>query len=141
MTGEFIIKESIDSSSGQGVELININNGIIEKNGIRLDQYLIKYGNNFIIQEKIEETEDLKQLHPESVNTIRIMTYRVNGVIKYAPAVVRIGRGNSYLDNAHAGGLYVGINNDGTLCNYTLDCNAEKYLKQPDLRYSFSEKK
>lgn len=141
LTGEFIVKESIDSSSGESVELINTNNGIIKKTDISLNQYLIKYGHNFIVQEKIKETEELKQLHPESVNTIRIMTYRVNGSIKYTPAVVRIGRGNHYLDNAHAGGIYVGINDDGTLCSCALDCNAQKYLRHPDLGYFFSEKK
>lgn len=66
----------------------------------------------------------INQFCETSVNTIRISTYRsvkdeeviVNG------ALMRIGASGSFVDNAHAGGRFVGINvSDGSLQKTTLD--------------------
>lgn len=43
------------------------------------------------------------------------MTYRWRDKILTVPSVMRIGQGGSFLDNAHAGGMFIAIDNDGKL--------------------------
>lgn len=122
-----VLKPSVDSSSGVGVMLFREENGIfVSSDGkSRLDGgFLEQYGADFVIQRVLNQHPYMSQFCKTSVNTIRISTYRsvkdeeiiVNG------AIMRIGASGSFVDNAHAGGRFVGINvADGSIHKTTLD--------------------
>lgn len=64
----------------------------------------------FVLEELIEQTEELAALHSQSVNVVRVPTIRIGErIIVYQPWL-KIGCGDSFVDNAHAGGLLAGIN-------------------------------
>lgn len=134
---ELIIKPSIGESSGHGVKLIKARKGIDEITGDTLENIILMYGKNFILQERIIQHDEYARIHPESINTIRVMTYRTNECIKAAPAVMRIGVGKSYLDNAHAGGIYVGVSKDGVLQRNAMRNYHELYEFHPDTKIQF----
>jgi len=62
-----------------------------------------------IVQPRLIQHPDLAVLHPSSVNTIRIDTFRTDAGIVHNAAVLRVGASGSVVDNARQGGLFVGI--------------------------------
>lgn len=80
------------------------------------------YGKDFLIQEVLEQSNFLSSLNPSSVNTIRIAVYRdKTGGTHHLGSILRIGASGSDVDNAHAGGRFCGINDEGVLGKCTLD--------------------
>lgn len=77
-------------------------------------------GKRYLVQEVIKQHQDIDKLNPYCVNTIRIITVRgKSGSINVLAASIRIGaRKDSFVDNRAAGGMAVGIRNDGTLMKY-----------------------
>lgn len=116
--GKCIKKPTVDSSSGNNIRLLNIIDGIDVLSGEPLETVLSDIENNSNIQELIHNNKALKALNQTSLNTIRVITFRVEDQIHVAPLTLRIGVGDSSVDNIHSGGLCIGINEDGTLKEY-----------------------
>lgn len=115
-TEKIILKPSREDS-GHGVKLFELKNGqYYNSDGTILSlEYLEKkYKSNFLIQEAITQNPYMSQFNPSSVNTLRIATYKsvVTGNIHILNAGMRIGAKGSNVDNAHAGGMFIGINKD-----------------------------
>ena len=97
--------------------LINNTLATVEKLGEYLDLA------PFIIQQCIEQHPLQKQLHPASINSIRLVTVRSlkDGHIAVLPSILRIGTGASIVDNTSQGGIAVGFDLDtGRLNDYGL---------------------
>ena len=109
---QVILKPSVNSSAGHGIVFWNVNDGVdvLEK--------LLVERNNIIIQTIIRQHEDINKIYPNSVNSIRIVTCHFNGETKVLSAVIRMGKDGNRLDNASQGGLFCGINEDGSLKKY-----------------------
>ena len=110
-----ILKPSIDSKGGQGIEKF-IRQGNVFVNTVntkKLSGFLLKsYGNNFVVQESIQQHPFLAQFNPTSVNTLRVCTYRSvvdEEVIVFACAL-RMGTKGSFTDNTHSGGVITKVN-------------------------------
>lgn len=109
-----IVKPTIHSSSGRkilkfektGKDFVSIDTGT------RLTkEFLLSYSDNFCVQETITQHSSLNSLCSTSINTIRLCLYKsikTNESIVTA-AVLRIGKDGKYVDNAHAGGVFTGI--------------------------------
>ena len=70
----------------------------------------------YIIQSAIKQCEQLDRLNAHAINTIRMVTVQKNSEIVVFCVNLRIGTKNSKcVDNMAAGGIAVGINEDGTL--------------------------
>lgn len=123
-----IIKKSIDSSSGKGVVFVQRNsNGEFfdpTANELLSEKYLKQYFNkNYIVQKVMKQSAFMSQFCKTSVNTIRMAVYRSVKTNKtyVINTIIRIGKDGSLIDNAHAGGMFVGINKEGFLGKYC--CN------------------
>ncbi len=66
----------------------------------------------FIVQPAIEQHQILHALCPNSINTVRIDTLVLNHEIVSNGALLRIGNGESYIDNTSKGGWFVAIDLD-----------------------------
>ena len=130
--GKLFIKPSIDTNSGIGCAAISFEGGKDEKTGRSFAEIAKAVGDDFNVQRFITNSNSLKALHPQSLNTLRITTYILDGKVYHFPVAVRMGRGNNYLDNIHAGGLFIGVNDDGTLLEFAVDEYCEKYYSHPD---------
>ncbi len=62
-----------------------------------------------VIQELLEQHNDLKRLHPESLNTSRMITVNTGSEIHVIATFLRIGVGNSIVDNLAQGNIYIPI--------------------------------
>lgn len=123
-----IIKKSIDSSSGKDVVFVQRDiNGCFKdcSTGEAFsEQYLIKtFNQNYVVQKAMSQSSFMSQFCKTSVNTIRIAVYRSvrTNIPSVINAIIRIGKDGSLVDNAHAGGMFVGVDNDGVLGKYC--CN------------------
>lgn len=113
-------------ASGNGVQILKKDNAgnLVNNRGKQLSASMLKedYNANYLIQECVEQSEFMSQFNPSSVNTIRIATYRdLNGKVHYLSAGMRIGAKGSNVDNAHAGGKFCGISQDGKIGHYVCD--------------------
>lgn len=129
---EAIIKPVQDTSSGVGVEKIkgaeSIKNNLQEK---------AKKKGTYIVQECIAQNEQLAVLYAGAVNTFRVITYLWNGEVFHVPLALRIGQGGSYLDNAHAGGMFIGVNDSGELNDEAFTEFGKRYKEHPDTHAVF----
>ncbi len=104
-----IMKPSVGSMAGHGIVFWN------EEEGLDVLKKFLKEHDNYIIQELIHQHEEINKIYSQSVNSIRIVTCNFKGKTEVLSAVIRIGQGGNKLDNASQGGLFCGINEDGTL--------------------------
>ncbi|WP_311516623.1 sugar-transfer associated ATP-grasp domain-containing protein [uncultured Anaerococcus sp.] len=136
-SGKVFIKPSIDSDSGRDCFIANFVNGIDTFTNKRAEDVLSYLGNNFIIQEVISCHESIKEIYPNSVNTFRVITYRWNNKIEAMPVIMRIGRGNANIDNAHAGGIFIAVDNDGLMHKTAFTEFCDKFDEHPDTKLKF----
>ena len=104
---DIIIKPTIDSGSGRAVHFMN------EEERTHIENSLTGMGSDFIAQEAIKQHPVFSSINPSSVNTLRVMTYILNDNFYHIPIALRMGNGNIRVDNIHAGGLVVGVLDDG----------------------------
>ena len=126
----YFAKPSVDSCSGQGCFLLHSDT---EADFSKLE----KVGSDFVVQEKLSCSESVSKLHPDSVNTFRVITYMWRKSVKMCPVIMRIGRNHSFLDNAHAGGVFIAVENDGTLHQTAFTEFREKYNEHPETHVVF----
>lgn len=89
--------------------------------------------NNLLIEERIHQCEELAAFHPASINSIRVVTVRKEGLPIVFGAFLRMGCHNSFVDNAHAGGLFAQINIDsGIIESDGISVNGSLHAFHPD---------
>ena len=135
--GEVFVKPSINTGSGIGCALLQMDKGVDQLSGKTASEILKALGKDFSIQNRIVCSDDIQKLHKESCNTFRVVTYRWKNAIKHMPIIMRIGRSNNHIDNAHAGGIFIGVNEDGRLNNTAFTEFNEKYTFHPDTKVVF----
>lgn len=135
--GKVFLKPTINSNSGKGCAVLDIQNSVDQKSGKELKEILKSQGKNFNIQELITNSKSLASLHPSSLNTLRITTYIWKGDIYHFPLLVRIGRGGNNMDNAHMGGMFVGLDDYGIIKNCAFTEFQERYYIHPDTKIKF----
>lgn len=134
--GNVVLKPTVDTSSGRGIKILEIEKGYDKASGNNVSEIIGKYKTNFIIQEKIEPHKIFEKIYPKAINTLRVITYTTRNGIKTAPICLRVGSGGGVVDNIHAGGMVVGVTDNGVCLDkaYVLgNCdNKAYYTKHPD---------
>ena len=136
-TDELVFKTTIDSSSGRSIMICKFKNGIDENSGMKVEEILRKYNVSFIAQECIKNCSELKKLNPTSLNTFRVITYIANDKLFHVPLALRIGRNGNRVDNAHAGGIFIGVSDKGILCNKAFSEWGDVFEEHPDTHVRF----
>jgi len=118
-SNEYIIKPS-DTNNGIGIKKLIVKNNDLTIDGQVLDTTILdqEYGYNFVIQRLIKQHEDMAYLHPSSVNTLRMATMRWNNNIENIYTFARFGHSGDIKDNAGAGGVVVGVKDNGEFMDY-----------------------
>ena len=126
---QIVIKQATESSGGHGVYFIDKASSDIKK---EFSKYIKNIKPDLIIRKIIKQNRELSKLNSSSLNTIRILSFlEKNGETKIYSSIIRMGIGNSKVDNASSGGITCGINSDGSLKNVAYKANGEKFLKHP----------
>lgn len=95
---EIIIKPSISSKWGRGIEFVDTS-----QNGPDSLLLLLKNrGRNFVIQKVIQQHHNMAWLNADSINSIRIQTLLWNNQVHVLSSLVRIGVKGCRIDNPHS---------------------------------------
>lgn len=87
---------------------------------------------DYIYEEAIVQHPGMSKIYPHSVNTLRIDTFRADdGAVYPISALMRMGTGGHYADNASSGGCFVGVDMDSGM----LKCYAYTLPKLGGLRF------
>ena len=122
--GQAIIKVPYGSSGGHGIQFWSMGSG-------KSLTEILSQVKTFVIQEIVNQHEEMKKLHADSLNTIRVMTMTDGNEVKPLSAIVRMGVGDSKVDNVSSGGIACGINKDGSLKNFAFDGKGRRYDVHP----------
>lgn len=91
---------------------------------------------SFVLEELIEQDVLMGQIHDKSINTVRIATFNNRGNITIVGAALRMGTGNSQVDNAGAGGIYATIDIETGIVNSIARDNINNcYTLHPDTKF------
>lgn len=143
------IKPAVDSSSGRGVVCFKRTeeSEYVNSEGQKFDQKFLtdysKFHADFIVQEGLTQSDYISQFNPTSINTIRIATYRSvkDNKAHVVAIIMRMGKTGSEVDNAHAGGLFIGIDKNGGLGKYACDQYGNKFDSFNNIDFKSTEYK
>ncbi len=137
--GEVFIKPSVDSCSGRGCFVADFQEGVDTVSGQSVADLLQALGKDFVIQERIVCHQSISDIYARAVNTFRIITYRWKDDILHMPVIMRIGRGGNFVDNAHAGGMFIAIDDDGVMHEKAITEFNLQFTHHPDTNVEFEK--
>lgn len=86
-----------------------------------------------LLEECIRGCDEIQSFHPQSLNSIRVVTVFSHNKSVVFGAFLRMGVGNSVIDNAHAGGIFAQINvESGQIESDGIDSDGHLYITHPD---------
>ena len=109
--GRYIVKPTVSTTRGYG---INAFQG--EDDPVAVDEFLQGYGaEDYIVQRFVSCHPDLAAFNPSTLNSLRIVTLRLDGEVHILSSILRIGAPGKIVDNVAQGGYQCAIRADGTL--------------------------
>lgn len=109
--GRIIVKPSVGSGGGDNIRFYDSDSLTDEA----IDAIFRRYKRNFIIQEKLRQHPVLEALNPNSLNTVRLITFLHDNEVRVLTAILRVGGGSNEVDNTSQGGYKASIHPDGRL--------------------------
>ena len=139
-TGDYILKPSIDSSRAKNVTKLQC-----DSQKICIDGKCVTFENiekiiprDFLVQEFLDQHSILKNIYPHSLNTLRVVTLRMDNDIHTLQSIVKFGDNSEYVDyTVDKSGFHCGLNNNGMLNKFAVDKYFKKYYKHPYTGVSF----
>lgn len=117
---------------GRGIKIYHNFSGNIEK----LFNSLLSEG-AFVVEELIVQDSIMSAFHPKSINTLRIHTITINEMVYILGCAIRMGVGDSEIDNAGSGGIFATVDsNTGIVCSSAQDRIGSQYIIHPDSNYT-----
>ena len=134
----FVKRSSGGGASGIFIFTKKYDGIYIDEEGVEVNAKSIrqKYnGGCFIFEKQIKQEKTLAQFNPDTVNTIRVLTYK-NEIIS---ATVRFGAKGGFIDNLSKGGVAVNCDiNTGELGEFGMRIyDINKYYEHPDSKKKF----
>ncbi len=109
-----ICKPSLESGSGRSIQFWNT---VDQKQAI-VNFLSDSSEKDYIVQKLIRQHPDLNLVHDGSVNSVRIVSLLMPEGVYILSSNLRMGVGESRIDNVTAGGISCGIEEDGSLKEY-----------------------
>ena len=122
------IAKPLNKNSGEGIFKIN-RNDIQDINSL----YLQLKQDSYLVEECIYACDEIAAFHPQSLNTIRVVTMSNNGQVRFIGAILRMGAHGSCVDNTHAGGIFASIDIEtGVIESDGVDTDGNRYEVHPE---------
>lgn len=111
--------KEVSGESGKGAFALTVRDGCAYVQGEKCSVQELKsrFGDaTYIVQERLTNHPAIDAVYNKSLNTIKLITWlNDDGSVDFFDSVMRFGAGGSFVDNASQGGVFVGIEEDGTL--------------------------
>lgn len=129
VTSHDCIVKPCDGTRGKGISKLYKDRS--HKNDFALYKSYVK--SKMMVEQCIESCEELKKLHPQSLNTIRVVTVSNKNKACVFSAVLRTGVGESVIDNSHAGGISAQIDvKNGIVDTDGANTQGERFSTHPN---------
>lgn len=109
---EFVVKpvgmsagRGVHKQSSEGIDKRELFDMILKEANILQDKYNYGDSSAMMLEEIVDQDEQMAALHPESLQSIRLVTVRVGDKVNIWYPRIDIGRGGSFLINAAAGSI------------------------------------
>lgn len=131
-----LIYKPIDGHCGYGVKAFDIDVDNLEN----VYNELFSYPEG-IIEEFIKQHADMSKLCSSCINSLRFVTISSNkkavsedgNKVEIVYSIVRIGRGNSIVDNLHSGGMVANVDMEtGTISTNACGSDRKEYITHPE---------
>ena len=119
-------------SCGRGIRIIASENA--EEARHKLEKFFRQGETRFVLEELIVQSAEMARLHPESVNTVRFPTFRLDDRVHIFPPYLRMGQGSSFVDNAGSGGVFGLVDLDTGKVYAACDEMGNSYEVHPDTK-------
>lgn len=123
--GRLVVKPA-NQCGGRGVALLRADSG---------EQWmqLLEDHKGWIVEEPIVQAQETARWNADSVNTIRINTFRHGDEVQFFTAFIRTGRRGTFVDNGAQGGIFASIDPvSGLIVTDGYDEQGNLYLFHPD---------
>lgn len=128
---ERVFFKPCNSSLGNGAFVFETERGV---DALKETLALIE-GREYLCEEYIVQHPALASLHPQSVNTVRLMTLCDGKAVKPIVAMLRMGGGKSRCDNISKGGYGAKVDvESGIVCTAARDFKGDSYYIHPDTK-------
>lgn len=136
----YILKPS-RGANGKGIKKVLCTDGglAFPEGEVQYKDLIDKFGGDFQIQELIRQHSAISEIHPHSVNSLRMLTFRWKGEIRYLLSFMRVGCDGAVNDNAGTGGICVGVDDYGKLKGFAVNKDCDVLEKHPSTGYDFSK--
>lgn len=132
-----IFIKPIDTLGGAGILKFQLND--------KIDINKINFNKDYIVEKGLIQHPDLDKINPNCINSLRVISVRVNEDIYIPNYYLRMGIGSSFIDNASAGGIFVNYdfknNQLAEIAHAYAVSGGKSYTVHPDTKYSFKDKK
>lgn len=125
---QFVLKPAI--YSGEGIDIFFYDRK--EYPDLDFEHLMNSYCTDFIVQDIVKQHKVLEAIHAKSLNTIRVISFLFQGEVHISSSILRMGVGDSRLDNVSAGGIACPIQPDGRLAEKAINKRSEWLTSHPD---------
>lgn len=127
------IYKPLEEHSGHGIEIFDTN----QLDSSEFFKAKLEHG-AFVLEELIEQGEEVARMHPQSVNSCRVLTFTNGDQVEIIGTTWRVGSGNSIKDNAGSGGMYAFINpQTGIVETDAINYSGRHFKLHPDTEVAF----
>lgn len=86
-----------------------------------------------VVEECVHACDEMAAFHPQSLNTIRVVTVSGKEECAVFGALFRMGTNGNFIDNTHAGGIFAPVNvMTGVIETDAIDAQNQHYAAHPD---------
>lgn len=108
---EVFVKRATDCGGGHGVNYLNCEGLTLEA----FEKLIQGISGDIAVQRGITQHSALAKINPSSVNTIRLITLLEKDGARVLSTILRMGVGETKVDNSSSGGMTIGVTADGKL--------------------------
>lgn len=137
---DLIMKPS-NTNNGKGIIKLSVSDGKIyhEKEEISFHDLAARYQKNFLVQEAVQQHLVTAKPHPSSVNTLRMVTFRWKGEIRYLMTYIRLGGNNEVTDNTGEDRIRLGLTDDGEFLHVGINKEGKTFTHHPTTNVCFAD--
>lgn len=128
------VKVSTGSCGGRGVTHISDKEDIVSQ-----FEKCTNHKSDIVVQREIKQHPELYKVGQNSVNSLRIVSLLTKEGVTVYSCILRMGIGDSKVDNASSGGIICGIKENGALKDIAWTMYGETFERHPTTNIRFSE--
>lgn len=135
-TDSIVVKDSVDSSGGESVELLRLKDISESDRREELNRIFSERKNDFVIQERIKQHPSFSRFNTTSINTLRVTSLYLNGRYSTLSIILRFGKQGMKVDNWGSGGIIIGVSEDGKLSKTGYDIQLNEYEEYNEIKFN-----